>query len=125
MKAIKSIFFTLFAVVVSGYISEASPSDTLHTLVKFEEIKYNSPFEKKVFEDHFQKFEENYLDLFLAISKDIDEKYLEIIKKKYLLKVQEIKSETEGKKKENKQIQTIYKMAHEAFLRKYELTQLA
>lgn len=121
MKAIKRFFFTLFAVLVSAYISEASPSDTLHTLVKFEEIKYNSPFEKKVFEDYFQKSKENYLDLFLAISKEADEESFDLNKKKFILKTQEIKSEIEGKRKENKQIQTIYKMAHEAFLRKYEL----
>lgn len=99
----------------------AGPSDSLISLVKFEEINYNSSFEQKVFEDHFVNQRENFLALFLALSKDIDEKSFQIIQKKYLDKLENIKAQKLESKREDKQITVIYKSVHASFLKKYEL----
>lgn len=119
MKAIKSIFLILLGIFAFG--ASAAPSDTLKSFVKLEEIKFNSDFEKKAFEDHFLNKQDNYLALFSALSIGIDNNTFQVNQRHYQEKLEKIKAQKLGSKKEDKQIKAIYKTAHDSFLKKYEL----
>lgn len=119
MKTLRSFLLGLVLLPVLAF--GASPPDSLHTLVKYEEINFTSPFEKKALEGYFIASKEDYLSLFLAVSKDMDEKSFLSNQKRYHSKLEEIKDQISGKKRESKQIQAIYKKAHETYLKKYEI----
>ena len=64
-RFLSPLLFSFF--LAPAFTTYALPSDSL---VRMEEITYNSSFEKKAFEDYFRQNKKNYLALFVAGSKE-------------------------------------------------------
>lgn len=95
---------------------QAESSDSL---VRWKEIKFNSPFEQSVFKNYLKDRRTDPLRLFLSNSPTGEEdlKQFEI---KINTTIEAINASGALKKKNDKKVKVIYQMIHDRFLSKYE-----
>ena len=90
-------------------------------LVRYDELTFNSPLEKKVLDDYFIHQKKDYIGLFLAIDSTINEESLEKIRQKYIERLNLLNNKKFEKSSEKKKIKMLHDFIHENYLEKYEL----
>lgn len=91
------------------------------TLVRYSELKFNSPFEENGFRKYFSENDHNYVELFLSTNDQINETQSTSVKTRINALIDEIKASNYQDKKPQKQIKGIYEKIHKTFLTKYEI----
>lgn len=91
------------------------------SIVRVEELTFSSPFEQQLFSQYFTDKKSDYLALFMAVSRQMDNNKFMAGQKQYQNKLKDILSGDLSKKTEAKKIKSIYSHIHNSFLRKYEL----
>ena len=114
MSRLQILFFSIF-ILFSGHLLFAQNN----SLVRFNELNFNSDFEKEAFLD-FQNGKPDFLKLFLAVSPAMDENRYRDISIRIQTHVTEIKEKKFDKLKDEKKISFIYKSVNDNVLNRYE-----
>ncbi|MBL7872363.1 MAG: hypothetical protein JNM78_12175 [Cyclobacteriaceae bacterium] len=105
-----------FVLLLSSFGCIASTPDSL---VRWNEIRFTSSFERKVFSGFLKSNNNDYIGSFLANSSTAEQD-LKFFEEKFNSTLTEIKSADSFKKKNDKKVKYIYQTIHNRFLSKYE-----
>jgi len=90
------------------------------TLVEYSEITFSSPFERKVFDDHFLKGKSDLFLLFMANGGLLTETKILQGKERFNAHLKRYENEKFKVKKNDKKAKLVYEEIHKTFLQKYE-----
>jgi hypothetical protein len=90
------------------------------SLVYYEDLSFNSDFEKIVFEEYFIQNKENYLALFMALSSKIKYEDYESAKNIFDVKFKNLNTEKLQSKREDKRVKSVYEGVHKDFFDQYK-----
>ncbi|QHT70613.1 hypothetical protein GXP67_30150 [Rhodocytophaga rosea] len=115
-RLLAPLFFVFFLIQSSSLYALSTDS-----LVRMEEITYNSPFEKQAFGEYFMQDKKNYLALFMAVSKETGSSEFAAANQAYQENLKQLNTADLQKKNEAKKVKAIYSQTHERLLSKYEM----
>ncbi|MEQ9165666.1 MAG: hypothetical protein RLO12_05375, partial [Fulvivirga sp.] len=90
------------------------------TLVYFNELHFNSDFEKQALTKFIKQKDFNYMEVFMAIDPSIDNAKFEDAQLRYQTQFKSIYNEKVKSKRADKKLKIIYDEIHEAFLTQYK-----
>lgn len=90
------------------------------TLVYFNELHFNSDFEKQALTKFIKQNDFNYMEVFMAIDPSIDNAKFEDAQLRYQTQFKSIYNEKVKSKRADKKLKIIYDEIHEAFLTQYK-----
>lgn len=114
--------FTFLCLLLISYNFYSQEVDTQDTLVYLSDIKFNSEYESRVFNEYLKEKNQSLLfDLFLSIDSEIDTDIVLKYKERYTRELNLLSSYTSKNSNDKKNIKFIYKNVHSAFFTKYEM----
>ncbi|MEQ8573329.1 MAG: hypothetical protein RIB63_04670, partial [Fulvivirga sp.] len=90
------------------------------TLVYFNELHFNSDFEKQALTKFIKQNDFNYMEVFMAIDPSIDNAKFEDVQLRYQTQFKSIYNEKVKSKRADKKLKIIYDEIHDAFLTQYK-----
>src|SRR5687767_5427772 len=114
MKLPLQAIIALFCLV--SLISTAQDS-----LVRYEDIRFSSDFEKKALDGHFRENKTDYFYLLIASGKALTEPAINQAKEKFFNHLTALQESRLASKKNDKRIKLLYDDLHQSFLTKYEM----
>ncbi len=108
-------YFLILCLVSGLYNSQAQD-----TLVTYNELTFNSEFEKHAFKKHFEEKQNNYLELFLGLDSDVDNSFFLFSQKKFLSELALLNDSKILNKKPEKKVKIIYEKVHNSFFDQYQ-----
>ncbi len=106
--------FSLFLLLLAVNYTYSQDS-----LVYYQDLSFNSEFEKKAFEEYFIQHNEDYLALFMALSKEVDQKKYEAAKSIIETQYSRLNTEKFKNKRDDKKVKIVYEDIHKDFFDQY------
>ena len=108
-------YLSIFLIVFTGLPLLAQDS-----LVFFNELKFESDFERTMFNTYLNNTDSSHLALFLATNPDMDQELYSKYRQQYDAHLRALPMDKIYKKKKDKQIKAMYDEVHNRFFKKYE-----